>query len=78
MGMAALSDGLAVNHSLQNLDLSNNQLSHDSITRIACALLTNKSLTNLGEAHDFKSMVMFYTGIATFFRSLKQHIYDVL
>ena len=59
MGMAALSDGLAVNGSLQNLDLSNNQLSHDSITRIACALLTNKSLTNLGKVY----IVMLYSTV---------------
>ena len=46
-GMTAISEGLALNESLRVLDLSNNQISHESGQELAASLKRNKTLSVL-------------------------------
>ena len=46
-GITAISEGLALNESLRVLDLSNNQISHESGQQLAASLKRNKTLSVL-------------------------------
>ena len=50
--LAALFEGIAINHSLVYLNLSNNQISHIGAQFIASALITNETLVELGEVYQ--------------------------
>lgn len=47
-GMKELAEGLAVNTSLEYLDLQSNHINHEGVTYLASALTSNNSLEELG------------------------------